>query len=79
MRPETFWPYADETKGVRIGNEARFHHDRALRHANLNGGIGFDLVVSDRYSISATCYATIEQDIVAKVESAFTLTLTRLF
>jgi len=60
-------------------NEAGFQHDRTLRHAYLNGGIGFDFVVSDRYSISATYYETLEQDIVAKVESAFTLALTHRF
>lgn len=60
-------------------NEPGFQHDRILRHAYLNGGVGLDYVVSDRYSISATYYETIDQNIVAKVESAFTLALTRRF
>ncbi|MBT8078884.1 MAG: hypothetical protein KJO31_09895 [Gammaproteobacteria bacterium] len=59
--------------------EAGFHHDRLLRHAYLNGGIGIDYVVSDRYSISATYYETIDQDIMANIDSAFTFALTRRF
>lgn len=60
-------------------NEAGFNHDRTLKHGYLNAGIGFDYVVSDRYSISATYYETIEQDVVANLDSAFTFALTRRF
>lgn len=60
-------------------NEAGYHHDRTLKHSYLNAGIGFDYIVSDRYSISATYYETIKQDVVANLDSAFSLALTHRF
>lgn len=60
-------------------NEAGFHHDRILKHAYLNGGIGFDYIVSDRYSISGSYYETIDQDVIANTDSAFTFALTHRF
>jgi hypothetical protein len=60
-------------------NEFWYQHDRTLRHNYINAGIGFDYIVSDQYSISATYFQTIEPEDVAEVEYAFTFAFTRLF
>lgn len=59
--------------------EAGYHHDRTLKHSYLNGGIGFDYIISDRYSVSASYYETIEQDVLAKIDAAFTMAVTYRF
>lgn len=60
-------------------HEAGFHHDRTLKHAYLNGGIGFDFILNDRFSIAATYFETIDQDVVADLDSAFTFAMTHRF
>lgn len=45
----------------------------------MNAGVGFDYIVSERYSISGTYYETINPDQVAEVTKAFTVGLMRRF
>lgn len=52
-----------------------YHHDQTLKHASTDAGIGFDYIVSDRYTIAGTFYRTIIADNVAEVEYAFTFAL----
>lgn len=40
---------------------------------------GFEYIVSDRYSISATYFQTIDPQDVAEIEYAFSFALTRMF
>lgn len=70
------WPedFSDD-----LDNEFWFHHDRTLKHAYLNGGIGFDYIVSDRYSISATYFETLDPDHVSEVDYALTFAVSRRF
>lgn len=56
-----------------------FHHDQILKHSYINGGIGFNYVINDNYSIAASYYETIDQDQVAKVKSAYTFAVTYRF
>lgn len=60
-------------------NAPGYHHDRILKHGYLNAGIGFDYIISDRYSISATYFETLEQDVVANLDLAYTVGLTYRF
>jgi hypothetical protein len=60
-------------------NEFWYQHDRTLRHNYVNLGIGFDYLVSDRYSVSATYFQTIDPEDVVEIEYAVTLALTRRF
>lgn len=62
-----------------LDNEFWFNHDRTLKHGYLNGGIGFDYIVSDAYSVSATYFKTLDPEQVSEVEYAITLALTRRF
>lgn len=59
--------------------ESYYHHDRTMKHAYLNAGLGVDYVVSDRLSIHATWFQTLDPDTVARVESAYTFALTHRF
>lgn len=59
--------------------EKGFRHDQMFKHGYVNGGIGFDYVVSDRYQVSATWYRTINPDNIAEVDNAFTLAVRRQF
>lgn len=56
-------------------NEWYYHHDQTMRHNFTDAGIGFDYVVSDRYTIAGSFYRTIIPDNVAKVEYAFRFAL----
>jgi len=60
-------------------NEFWYQHDRTLRHNYINAGVGFDYIVSNRYSLSATYFQTIDPEDVAEVEYAVTFALTRRF
>jgi hypothetical protein len=60
-------------------NEFWYQHDRTLKHNYINAGIGFDYIVSNRFSLSATYFQTIDPEDVAEVEYAFTFALTRQF
>lgn len=60
-------------------NEFWYQHDRTLRHNYVNLGMGFDYIVDDRYSLSATWFQTIDPEDVAEVEYAVTFALTRRF
>lgn len=75
-RNALLWP-EDFTED--LDTEEWFHHDRTLKHSYLNAGVGFDYIVSERYSVSGTYYETINPDQVAEVTKAFTVGLTRRF
>jgi len=56
-----------------LDNEDFYQHDRTLKHEFLNGGIGFNYILNDRYTILANLYKTFEGDNIVEIEHAFTL------
>jgi hypothetical protein len=60
-------------------NEHFYEHDRTLKHDFLNGGIGVNYIVNDRYAILANVFKTFEADNVVEIEFAVTLGLNYRF
>ena len=56
-------------------NEHFYQHDRTLKHNFLNGGIGLNYIVNDRYAVLANVFKTIDADNVVEVDFAFSLGL----
>jgi len=60
-------------------NEFFYMHDRTIKHDYLDAGVGFDFIVSNRYTVSGAFYKTVKSDNVAGVDYAFVFGLTRNF
>ena len=56
-----------------------YFHDRTVKHNWINGGIGFDWVMSERWLLSGTWFRMLEPDQVNEIERAWTLGVTRYF
>ena len=37
-----------------LNDEAFYYHDRTIKHNFINGGVGFDWIINDKYLLSAT-------------------------
>jgi hypothetical protein len=68
---EDIVPYYDSEIGWR--------HDQTLQHNFINGGLGFDYIVNDRYTLSATYYQTIEAEDLFELDYGVSFGLTRQF
>ena len=77
--PEDFTDDYTFSRFEDFDNEFWYQHDRTLRHNYVNLGIGFDYIVSNRYSVSATYFQTIDPEDVVEIEYAVTFALTRRF
>jgi hypothetical protein len=60
-------------------NERWYNHDRAMRHRNLNAGLGVDYFPNPRYLLSASWYTGIWADHSNEPAYALTLAVTRFF
>lgn len=72
--PDDFEPYEEK-----YDNENGWRHDQTLEHNFVNGGIGFDYIVNEKYEISATYFETIDAESLFETDYAFTFALTRFF
>jgi hypothetical protein len=68
---EDIAPYYDSEIGWR--------HDQTLHHNFINGGLGFDYIVNERYTLSATYYQTLDAQDLFELDFAFSFGLTRRF
>lgn len=68
---EDIAPYYDSEIGWR--------HDQTLQHNFIDGGLGVDYIVNDRYTISATYYQNLDAQEVFELDYAFTFGLTYRF
>lgn len=62
-----------------LNDEAWYFHDRTIKHNFVNGGIGFDWVLSDNYVLSATALTMLNPDQVNTVDFGLSLGITRYF
>lgn len=71
------WP--DDFDITTFDSEESYYHDRTIKHNFVNGGVGFDWRVNDKYVMSATWFTMIDPDQVNTVERAWTIGFTRYF
>ncbi len=62
-----------------LNDEAFYFHDRTIKHNFVNGGIGFDWIMNDRYVLSGSWLTMLDPDQVNIVDFGYTLAITRYF
>lgn len=62
-----------------LNDEAFYFHDRTIKHNFVNGGIGFDWVVNDKYLLSGSWMTMLDPDQVNTVEFGYSLAISRSF
>lgn len=62
-----------------LDNARWYNHDRMIKHNYINGGLGFDWVINDRYQASVSAFTMVRPEQVNKIEYAFTVGITRFF
>lgn len=60
-------------------SEYWYVHDRTIKHNFINGGIGFDWILSDKYQLSGSIFTMIKPQQVNVIDIAGTIGLTRFF
>lgn len=71
--------FPDDFDVMNLNNEAWYFHDRTIKHNFINGGIGFDYILSEKHQVSGTVGKMLRRDQVNDVELTWTLGLTRFF
>lgn len=56
-----------------------YYHDRTIKHNWVNAGVGFDLILNDKYQLTGSWFTMVDPDQVNIVERAWTLAVTRFF
>ena len=88
FKPNVFLSMKKGTKGLNfpedfdvtaLNDEAWYYHDRTVKHNYLNGGIGFDWVMNDKYVLSGNWLTMLDPDQVNVVDFGFALGVTRYF
>ena len=69
--------FPDDYDVTALNDEKWYYHDRMIKHNFLNGGIGFDWILNNRYQLSGTWFTMLDPDQVNIVDFAFTLGITR--
>ena len=86
--PKVFFNIKHGTKGLSfpddfdvtaLNDESWYFHDRTIKHNFVNGGVGFDWVVSDKYMLSASALTMLDPDQVNIVDFGFSFGITRFF
>jgi hypothetical protein len=86
--PKVFLSIKHGTKGLgfpgdfdlnALNDEAWYYHDRTIKHNFMNGGIGFDWVMNDKYVVSGSWLTMLNPDQVNIVDFGFSLGITRYF
>lgn len=70
---------AEDIDEIGWDSEYGWRHDQALKHSFVNAGIGFDYVISERYTISGNYFKSISSDNIYELDAAFTVGFTRHF
>lgn len=71
--------FPDDFNVNALNDEAWYYHDRTIQHNFINGGIGFDWVLNDQYSLYGSALTMLRPDQVNIVEFGLSIGLTRLF
>lgn len=71
--------FPDDFDVTALNDEAWYFHDRTIKHNFVNGGIGFDWILSDRYVLSGSALTMLKPDQVNIVDYGFSLGITRFF
>lgn len=56
-----------------------YNHDRTIKHNWVNAGVGFDLILNDKYQLTGSWFTMVNPDQVNIVDRAWTLGVTRYF
>jgi hypothetical protein len=62
-----------------LNDEAWYFHDRTIKHNFVNGGIGFDWIINDKYIVSASALTMLVPDQVNIVDFGLSFGVTRRF
>ena len=71
------WP--DDFDLANLNDINWYFHDRTIKHNFINGGIGFDWIVNDKYMLSGTALTMLRPDQVNLVDLGLSLGITRFF
>ena len=70
---------AEDIDEIGWDSEYGWRHDQILKHSYVNAGIGFDYLISERYSVGVNYYKSISSDNIYELDAAFTIGFTRNF
>jgi hypothetical protein len=62
-----------------LNDKAFYYHDRTIKHNYVNGGIGFDWIMNDRYMLSGSALTMLNPDQVNIIDIGLSLGITRFF
>jgi hypothetical protein len=71
------WP--DDYDITALNDQKWYYHDRMIKHNFINGGVGFDWILNDRYQLSGSWFTMLRPDQVNKIDYAYTLGMTWLW
>lgn len=71
--------FPDDFDVSALNDEAWYFHDRTIKHNFINGGIGFDWILSEKYALSGSALTMLNPDQVNIVDYGFSLGITRFF
>lgn len=86
--PKAFVSIKHSTKGLNFPDDFNpfalndinwYFHDRTIKHNFINGGIGFDWLLNDKYMVSGSAITMLKPDQVNIVDYGFSLGITRFF
>ena len=71
------WP--DDFDLTNLDTAEFYYHDRTIKHNWINAGLGFDLVLDNKWLVSGTWFKMVRPEQVNVVDRAWTLGFTRYF
>ena len=69
--------FPDDYDVTALNDEKWYFHDRMIKHNFINGGIGFDWILNNRYQLSGSWFTMLRPDQVNIVDFAYSLGITR--